>query len=106
MFEKIIIFILLLIILVFILQLINDLQKIYYRFKNMKKWKEYKGKYVLIRIERDDNGNYKELLYVTHLSKHRFSSRNDISQALIFDNQKEAFNMLKKYDWDMSILKL
>lgn len=106
MLEKIIICILMFCIIALFLEILFKIQNMYYSFKNQKNMKKYKGKYVLVRIQRDDNGNYKDLCYVTHLSKHKFSSRSDISQALFFDNQKEAFEMLKKYDWDMSILQV
>ncbi|WP_297638616.1 hypothetical protein [uncultured Clostridium sp.] len=106
MIEKIMIGIFILMLIVLILQAISDLQKIYYNYKNYNKMKKYKGRYVLIRIIRDNEGKYKDLYYVSYLSKGRFSSSPEISKALFFNNQKEAFLKLREYDWDMSILQI
>ena len=106
MFEKIVICILILMLIVLILQTIHDLQKIYYNYKNYKKMKKYKGRYVLIKIIRDNEGKYKDLYYISYLGKGRLSSTPEISKALFFNNQKEAFMKLREYDWDMSILQI
>lgn len=106
MIEKIMIGIFILMLIVLILQAISDLQKIYYNYKNYNKMKKYKGRYVLIRIIRDHEGKYKDLYYVSYLSKGRLSSSPEISKALFFNNQKEAFLKLREYDWDMSILQI
>lgn len=87
-------------------QFLCNIQTIYYRFKMQKEFKKYTGKYVLVRIYRDKSGKYTDLSYVYHLSDGNFSAGGDISKALIFENQKEAFMMLKKYDWNMCILKI
>lgn len=106
MFEKLIIVIFIFAIIGLFLEILCKIQSMYYNFKNQRNMKKYKGKYVLVKIIRDDNGNYKDIYYVNCLRESRRSSSSQISEALFFDNQKEAFKMLKKYDWDMSILKL
>lgn len=106
MLEKIIICILMFCIIALFLEILFKIQNMYYSFKNQRNMKKYKGKYVLVKIIRDDNGNYKDIYYVNCLRESRRSSSSQISEALFFDNQKEAFKILKKYDWDMSILQL
>lgn len=79
------------------LGIISALVDIISRIKIMMSFKKIKGKFVIgTFVENEKIGKTKEIYYCADIRKNGYSSTPDIRKALIFNNQYEALESIRK----------